>query len=273
MARRMRRLGMVVFSGSMVTASPLLAACGGGGPTFDEWAATDGAAGRINLEEVQEAFKISESATDFERRVNEIYEGDGIIYIRARQDGDALTLEGWEDLNNNNEIDDAQDDLLFSIVKEQEQHTMQGHHANGYYQRPFGGGDFLFTYLLLSSFSRGPYFYHTPSTRTYNDTTRTQRTNYRQSSRYTNQVSKNSKYFNNQKTFAGSRYQQSGRDLSPGRRTYQQTQSTSGAFKQSGAVQRTKEGTVRAGGSSGGGARGGGGLQVVIGNTRRRRIR
>ena len=57
------------------------------------------------------------SPTDFETRVNEIYEGDGLIFIRASQDGEKLVLEGWEDLNGNNAIDDGQDDKLFSIVK------------------------------------------------------------------------------------------------------------------------------------------------------------
>jgi hypothetical protein len=255
---------MVVFSGSMVTASPLLAACGGGGPTFDEWAATDGAAGRINLEEVQEAFKISESATDFERRVNEIYEGDGVIYIRARQDGDALTLEGWEDLNNNNEIDASQDDKLFDIVKDHGENNMRGYGSNGYYRSSFGAGDFLFTYLLLSSL-RGPYFYHTPVG--YGDTLRRHRTSYRQSPRYSTQVSKNSRYFSRQKSFAGSRYNDAGRNLSSSRRTYQQTQRTSGTFKQSSAVGRSSSGTVR---SSSGSYRGGGGSQVVIGRVRAR---
>ena len=270
MARRLK-VGPALFAGGMVVSAPVLAACASG-PSYDEWAATDGAAGRINLDEVQDAFKNSDSVTKFEQRVNEIYEGDGIIFIRAKQDGDALTLEGWEDLNGNNEIDDTQDDLLFSIVKDQGQNNLRGHGANGYYRSGFGGGDFLFTYLLLSSL-RGPYFYHSPYTRSYGGGMRTQRTSYRQSSRYTTQVSNNSKYFNNQKKFAGSSYQRAGQDLSSGRRTYQQTQSSSGAFKQSGAVQRSKAGTVRTGGSSGGGAKGGGGLQVVIGNTRRRRRR
>ena len=80
------------------------------------------------------------------------------MFIRARQDGERLTLEGYEDLDNNSEIDDSRDDLLFTIVKdENDQNEMRGHGANGYYNSSFGGGNFLFTYLLLSSFSRGPY--------------------------------------------------------------------------------------------------------------------
>ena len=265
MARRLK-LGPALLASGMVVGTPALAACGGGGPSFDDWAATDGAAGRINMEEVQDAFKSSESATEFEQRVNEIYEGDGIIFIRAKQDGDALTLEGWEDLNNNNEIDDAQDDLLFSIVKAQDQNTLRGHGSNGYYNRGFGGGDFLFTYLLLSSFSRGPYFYNTPVSR--GPTARSQRTNYRSSSKYTTQTSKNSRFFNKQRSgFGGSRFRSAGGNISSGRRTYQQTQRTSGAFKNSSAVSRRSSGSVR--GSSRGGARGGGGLMMVLKKGRR----
>ena len=259
MARRLPKLGPAVFGGGIIVTAPLLAACGGGGPSFDEWAATDGAAGRINLDEVQDAFKRADSATEFERRVNEIYEGDSIIFIRAKQDGETLTLEGWEDLNNNNEIDDAQDDLLFSIVKNSGGNELRGHGSNGYYRSGFGPGNFLFTYLLLSSL-RGPYFYHTPFTPRYGSTMRTQRSSYRQSSRYTSQVSKNSRFFTSQKKFAGSRFQQAGRNQSSARRTYQQTQRTSGGFKSSKTVGRTASGKAR----GGGGMKGGGGVQMVL---------
>ena len=263
MVKKLGQLGII--SGAIIAAGPLLVACGGG-PTYDEWAATDGAAGRINLDDVQEAFRQSKSATDFERRVNQIYEGDALIYIRARQDGEALTLEGWEDLNGNNEIDDGQDDLLFSIVEEQDQNTLQGHGANGYYRNSFGGGNFLFTYLLLSSL-RGPYFYHTPYGGRYGGTMRTQRTSYRSSSGYSTQVSKNSRYVKNQKGFAGSRYQQAGQNQSSARRTYQNTQKTTGKFKSSSNISRTAAGKAR-----GGGAKGGGGVQMVLKKNGRRSI-
>ena len=263
MAIRLRRLGMAAFGGGIIATAPLLAACGGG-PSYDEWAATDGAAGRINLEDVQEAFKDSKSVTEFEERVNEIYEGDGVVLIRASQDGEILVLEAWEDLNNNNEIDASQDDKLFDIVKDHGENNMRGYGSNGYYRSSFGAGDFLFTYLLLSSL-RGPYFYHTPVG--YGDTLRRHRTSYRQSPRYSTQVSKNSRYFSRQKGFAGSRYNDAGRNLSSSRRTYQQTQRTSGTFKQSSAVGRSSSGTVR---SSSGSYRGGGGSQVIIGRVRAR---
>ena len=257
MAPKIRKLSMAIFAGGMVAGSPLIAACSSG-PTYDDWAATDGAAGRINLDDVQAAFKSSKSPTEFEQRVNEIYEGDGIILIRALQDGDRLTLEGWEDLNGNNDIDNSEDDRLFSIVKLNEEYNMRGHGSNSYYQSGFGGSGFLFGYLVASSFNRGPYFYHTPAN--YGPTLRQQRGNYRQSSRYSSQVSRNSRYTTKQQGFAGSRYQQSSRNISSSRQSYQQTQRSSGGFKSSSAVSRSgsRFGSSSSRSSSGGFSGGGG---------------
>jgi len=230
---------MAMSAGSALAGAPLLVACGpsSSGPTYDQWAATDGAAGRINLDDVQLAFQQSTSATEFEKRVNEIYEGDGIILIRARQDGDRLTLEGWEDLDANNQIDDAADDRLFAIIKEDDQHQLQGYHANSYYHSHFGAGDFLFTYLLISSLNRGPFFYQTVPDRATD--IRRDRTSYRGSSRYDTQLNRNRQYTSRQQTFAGSRYQEAGRSVSSGRQTYQQTQRSSGAFRNSATLTRS----------------------------------
>ena len=76
MTTRWRKLGIRATAGLAVAAAPVAAACSSG-PSYEDWAATDGAAGRINLEEVQNAFQESESVTEFEKRVNEIFEGDG----------------------------------------------------------------------------------------------------------------------------------------------------------------------------------------------------
>lgn len=252
MAPRLRRLSTAILAGSVVAGSPLIAACGSG-QSYESWAATDGAAGRINLDDVQEAFKESRSATEFEKRVNEIYEGDGIILIRALQDGDKLTLEGWEDLNTSNEIEDSRDDLLFSIVRDNNQHELRGHHANGYYRSHFGAGEFLFGYMLATALMPGPYFYHTPVSR--GSDIRRSRAAYRGSTRYGTQVARNSRYTSRQQGFAGSRYQDSSRNVSSNRQTYQQTQRSSGAFRSSSAVSRRSSGSVF--GSSAGRARSG----------------
>ena len=258
------RLGTSISLGGVVAAAPLLAACASG-PSYDDWAATDGAAGRINLEDVQQAFKDSQSATQFEDRVNQIYEGEGLVLIRAKQDGGALTLEGWEDLGGNSEIDDATDDLLFTIVKDaNDEYDMRGHHANGYYNSHFGAGDFLFTYMLISAMSPRGYYYNTPVSR--GPTIRNQRTTHRQGQGYSRQVQRNGAYNGKQATFAGSRYQQSKSNVSSNRTTYQQTQRTSGGFKTSSSVQRSGSSAFRS--SRGSGGFGGGGAMVVRGRRR-----
>jgi len=267
MVRNSRKLGRAIALGGIVATAPLIAACSSGG-SYDEWAATDGAAGRINLDDVQDAFKDSKSPTEFENRVNEIYEGDSLVFIRSSQDGEQLVLEGWEDLNNSNSIEEAEDDLLFSIVKgTNEEYDMRGHNSNGYYNSHFGAGNFLFTYLLLSSF-RGPgmYYYQTPQSR--GTTMKQQRNTYRQSSRYNGQVARNSRYTTKQQGFAGSRYQQQSRNVSSNRRTYQQTQRTSGGFKNSSAVSRSGSSFFASRGT-GGRSTGGGGSQVILGRARR----
>ena len=258
MTWRKTRLGTALSLGGIVALGPLVAACGG--PSYEDWAATDGAAGRINLDDVQEAFKNSDNATEFERRVNEIYEGDGIILIRAKQDGQVLTLEGWEDLNKDNTIDDSSDDQLFSIVRgDDNEYDMRGYHGNGYYRSHFGAGDFLFTYLIISSLS-GPrgYYYSTPPSR--GTEIRNQRTTYRNSSSYGRQTQRNAGYNSRQASFAGSRYQSSRGNVSSNRSSYQSTQRTSGSFKTSNSISRSS--SVRSSSRGFGGFGGGGAFRL-----------
>ena len=125
-----RSTALKMLLGASLVATPAAAACDPG-PSYQRWAATEGAAGRINLEDVQTAFRSTSSVTDFERMVNEIYEGDGIVLIRAEQNGESMSLEGWEDLNQSGVIENNEDDLLFSIVRAGglHQHEMRGYGA------------------------------------------------------------------------------------------------------------------------------------------------
>ena len=254
------KLGTVISLGGLVVVAPMIAAYGG--PSYDEWATTDGAAGRINLDDVQQAFKDSKSATDFEERVNQIYEGDGLVLVRARQNGSLLTLEGWEDLNNSSGIGDEADDLLFSIVKgTNDEYDMQGYHANGYYHSHFGAGDFLFAYMLTSAISPRGYYYSTPVSQ--GPAMRNVRTTYRQSESYSQQVQRNTYYNATQPTLRGSQYEQSRSNVSSNRTSYQQTQKTGGAFKTSNSVSRRVSGSYHCSDDGGGG-----GAMVVLGRRR-----
>ena len=157
MASRFRKLSMAILGGGMVAGSPLIAACSSipfvglsaeEEAAYEAWMATDRAVGRINLQDVEKAFKESWTLVEswnFEVRVNEIYEGDGIVLFPASQidsgDGERLTVEAWEDLNANWSINDELDERLFSIVKEQGRYEIQGYHANGYYNSRFGPGE------------------------------------------------------------------------------------------------------------------------------------
>ena len=273
MTTKMRRVGTRTFTGALIAAGPVIAACSSG-PTYDEWAATDGAAGRINMEEVQKAFRDAESVTQFEKRVNEIYEGDGIILVRAKQDQDpdALVIEGWEDLSGNFEIDDATDDKLFDIVERNDQHEMRGYGSNSYYNRGFGGGDFLFTYMVLSSLGPRGYGYRTSPTYARGGLS-SGRNSYRSSNAYRSQVSKNTKYYSSKGGYAASEYNTAGSRQSTARQSYKSTQQTSGAFKSSGTGVRSRWGSssTRRSGSRGGrsgGFRGFGGSQTIVGPTR-----
>ena len=271
MTTKMRRVGTRTFTGALIAAGPVIAACSSG-PTYDEWAATDGAAGRINMEEVQKAFRDAESVTQFEKRVNEIYEGDGIILVRAKQDPDALVIEGWEDLSGNFEIDDATDDKLFDIVERNDQHEMRGYGSNSYYNRGFGGGDFLFTYMVLSSLGPRGYGYRTSPTYARGGLS-SGRNSYRSSNAYRSQVSKNSKYYSSKGGYAASAYNSAGSRQSTARQSYKSKQQTSGAFKSSGTGVRSRWGSSstrssRSRGGRSGGFRGFGGSQTIVGPTR-----
>ena len=125
MTTRWRKLGIRASAGLAMAAGPVVAACSSG-PSYDDWAATDGAAGRINLEDVQNAFKESESVTEFEKRVNEIFEGDGVVLIKAEQTDTAFVLEGWENLDDDLEINEQMDEKLFTITeKDDKSYAMQ----------------------------------------------------------------------------------------------------------------------------------------------------
>ena len=267
MRQKTAKRGMLALAGTMALGGPVMAACLPG-PTYEQWAETDGAAGRINLDAVQDAYKDSGSATEFEIKVNQIFEGDGVVLIRVSRDEGVQTLEGYEDLDSDGNIDSSVDDRLFSLVNERDNNELRGHGANGYYRSQFGGGNFLFTYLLISALMPGPYYYRTP--RANVGTIRTQRSNYRSTSAYRSRVSKNTSYFSRQKSFHGSRYNTAGRNLSRGRQSYMATQKRTGAFSSSRTGVRSSWGSRSGGrgfGRSGGRGRFGGfgGAQKVIG--------
>ena len=256
MVKRKRMSLSLVLGSSMMIAGPVIAGCTTG-VSADDWAATEGAIGRINMEEVEDSFKKSKTVEDFEKRLNEIYEGDGVVLVRAKDEEGKRVIEGYEDLDRDFELDPARDDLLFTITNENGNNDLRGNGSNQHYRSSFGGGNFLFTYLLFSSLGRGGYGYYTPRSRV--PQMQTQRDNYRKSSAYSgtgsgSQVQKNSSYYKKQSASTG---------LSSNRQSYIGSQKASGAFRTSNTGVRSGFGKFS--GSSGRfGASGGGGAQSII---------
>ncbi len=259
MGKRKRMSMSLVLGSSLMVAGPVIAGCASG-VSADQWAATEGAIGRINMEEVEEAFKKSQSVEQFEKRLNEIYEGDGIVLVRAKDEDGKRVIEGYEDLNGDGEIDieAGQDDLLFTITNEGGSNDLRGNGANQHYHSGFGGGNFLFTYLIFSSLGRGGYGYYTPRGRVGG--MRTDRSSYRSSTAYSgsgsgSQVRKNSAYYGKQRASTG---------LSPARQSYIGTQKASGAFRTSNTGVRSGFGKFSSRSSGRFGASGGGGAQSIL---------
>ena len=261
-----KSMGMSLLLGAgMVVAGPVITGCASG-VTSADWAATEGAMGRINMDEVKSAFENSKSIEEFEKRLNEIYEGDKIVLVRAKEEDGKKTLEAFEDLNGDGEMDPNQDDLLFTITNENDSNNIQGRGSNRHYSAFGGGGSFLFTYLIFSSLGRGGFGYRTPRSRV--PQMETARANYRSSPGYagpSGQVNRNSSYYNRQRASNPSAYNGAGRQLSPARQSYIGQQKTSGAFKSSNTGVRS--GFGKFGGRSGG-ASGAGGGQTIISNRR-----
>lgn len=256
MGKRKRMSMSLLLGSSLMVAGPVIAGCASGA-SADDWAATEGAIGRINMEEVEEAFKKSQTVEQFEKRLNEIYEGDGIVLVRAKDEDGKRVIEGYEDLNKNNDLDPDVDDLLFTITNEGGSNSLRGNGANQHYRSSFGGGNFLFTYLIFSSLGRGGYGYYTPRSRV--PQMQTQRSSYRNSTAYAgsgggSQVQKNSAYYSKQRASTG---------LSPARTSYIGRQKASGGFRTSNTGVRSGFGKFRGGGGRFG-ASGGGGAQVII---------
>lgn len=131
-----------------------LAACEGpkveGGN--DRWATTENTNVAIDWDKVNEAYKKAEGPEDFERRVNEIYEGSEVISV-AVQDLDAKTqvVTGFFDKNADGKVDDAE--KVFTIQRvvtgegEAQMQTQGYGHYAGYHSPMMG----LVSGMLLGS--------------------------------------------------------------------------------------------------------------------------
>lgn len=170
-----------------------LAGCSSEDKKYKDWMETEGAANRINLDEVAKALDEAKGIADFENRVNEIYEGPHLVMIELKDLGNGKkVITGWEDVNNNKTLDTSTDFKLFSTTVGDGNYELRGsgvhhyYHHSGYYN-PTGG--FFLGYMMGSWHSP---VYYTPATRYVE--IRTYRNSYRSSPAYRSQKAKNKAY-------------------------------------------------------------------------------
>ncbi|RKY04520.1 hypothetical protein DRP77_03610 [Candidatus Poribacteria bacterium] len=147
--------------------------CGGG--RVYQWAETRGKARAIDLEAVERAMRESKDVTEFEEKVNQIYEGDELVLIEVKNiSRDLQEVSGYADVNDNGEIDPG-DEKLFTFRRWNRpdggvDYAMIGYGPNyGYYHTGHLTEALLETWLLLQILNTPPYttvpYYHTPPER------------------------------------------------------------------------------------------------------------
>ncbi len=184
----------------------------------DKWTNSPGTSGFINLDEIQKASLENQKTEDFEKRVNEIFEGDNIILLDVQGQQNGFIITAVEDLNDNAQLDvvpNAQnssgtgDEVVFQL-------TVRGSGANNAILQGKGvNKDFKSTfnypmpnidrnnaqthYRQYGYYPYYSYYYYYPGYRYYTPRRRygildNHVSSYRTSPSYRNQVEKNNTY-------------------------------------------------------------------------------
>lgn len=82
----------------------------------DRWTVTENTNVEIDWDKVHDAYKAADGPEDFEKRVNEIYEGDEIISVAVKdEDNKTQLVTGFFDKNRSGSVDDGE--KIFSIKR------------------------------------------------------------------------------------------------------------------------------------------------------------
>ncbi|MBI6546944.1 MAG: hypothetical protein HY692_09135 [Cyanobacteria bacterium NC_groundwater_1444_Ag_S-0.65um_54_12] len=218
-------------------------------------AQVQGQKGKINLDAVHQAFfetagkDFAEWMQNFEKRANEIYEGEEVLLIDADRKAGLVRVAGYLEKNNQPGLQPA-DDKLFQLQQTGASNGQQGFpyqlsgadgapHYQGYpppqYQHGLLDNPFV-QLFVLSQLMRPGWQYSTPPGKVV--VLRDGRTNYRATPRYQTQMSQNKGFFGrlfgkkqeplkSQRTFGGNpgynsnyRSSGSGQDYSTKRRSW-----------------------------------------------------
>ncbi len=251
-----------------LTSLSLLYGCGG---AKKKWKNAPGTQGALNLDAVKEAFQKRPNVAEFEKRVNEIFEGDNLILLHAEDIGNAFRIDAKEDLDKNEKVSDG-DDLIFRMTVKNGMVTLQGMGVNSYYKEswPYDPAkEERYHRTYHRSHYRGPYFYHwygyggrrwggsyyTP--RDNYTSIRQHRDSYRKGSDFKTQVKQNGAYENRMASKHKSTYGTATRAPSAKRTSYVKSTAASGKFNSktssSGWAVRSRSGVKSSFGRSSGG--------------------
>ena len=169
-----------------------------------DWKNAPGTRGVINLDAVKKAFMKDADVLKFEKRVNEIFEGDNLIVLDSEAVDGGFKLAGKEDLDENKQSSPG-DETLFILTVVDGTATLQGSGINSYYKQswPYAPkqpkreeryyrSHYHTPFFYYWYFGRGWGRYYTPPQR-YNDI-RSHRTAYRKTGSYGSQVARNAGY-------------------------------------------------------------------------------
>lgn len=242
--KRRNNLSRIAATGTAVLAAGSLTGCVE--DQYASWMNTDGAAGRINMEAVKDALEKCKGVSEFEKRVNEIYEGENIVLIQCKDKGNGQKeISGWEDLDKDKKVTPAKDDKLFSATVGEKDYKIRGAGVNSHYRH--GGAytmtDMLMFHWMMNSFHSPMYMTPRSNVTIINN----HRSSYRRSASYNNQRSANKGFQQRAKATNPSKYASASANKSASRNAFNATKQATFA----------RTASRSSGGRSSGGFRGG----------------
>jgi hypothetical protein len=139
----------------------------------ERWATTENTNVRLDWDRVNEAYKTADGPGDFEKRVNEIYEGDEVISISVQDlEGNTQVVTGFFDKDKSGTVQEGE--KIFTIKRTVTgegtgSYQTEGHGAYGFYHSPVMG---IFTGMMMGSMLSNafrpnyvPMSYTTPASR------------------------------------------------------------------------------------------------------------
>ena len=118
----------------------------------ERWATTENTNVPLDWDKVNEAYKSADGPADFEKRVNEIYEGDEVISVSVQDlPGNAQVVTGFFDKDKSGTVQDAE--KIFTIKRDMTgegtgQYQTQGYGSYYAYHSPMMG---IFTGMMMGS--------------------------------------------------------------------------------------------------------------------------